>query len=66
MNFFLIGTVDKKVGFVLKVTHCSCVISYLSIYLVNAGIHRKRSDVSDWTRAWDTASDGVNSYMLVN
>ena len=26
---------------------------------VNAGIHRKRSDVSDWTRAWKTASDGM-------
>ena len=34
--------------------------------LVIPGIHRKRSDVSDWTRAWKTASDGVNSYMLVN
>lgn len=43
----------------------SCTLFFFS--LLHAGIHRKRSDVSDWTRAWKASSDGVNSlYMHVN
>ena len=60
MNLNLTGTVDKELALSLKL--------HIALFLLlHAGVHRKRSDVSDWTRAWKTSSDGVNSlYMHVN